>query len=219
MLAARLNATISVLQREHPHTCRYTQLLPQLLPQAIGNAGLDEKGWWQGMYAGLARKTPKDSKAEAVRIWARQDLVGLRQRTCSSTVHMNGTGLVFVARRVATAAESVAEATAHFRRDLGEKRHGGKPPSLAAQAVTLGLDLGDASLRFCLVGVKFGKNWVVTAFFAVPKQPPCSSVPRVHAWWLEKVLLVPANTALRKAMALTLLAREVATGEQLTAAT
>lgn len=74
------------------------------------------------------------------------------------------TGIVIVHIRCATAAETVAEAAAHVRRGLRPKHKGGKPPSLEAQAEALGLDLGDASLRYCLTGSDPCKDEMAKAF-------------------------------------------------------
>lgn len=54
ILAARRKATLSVLELEHPWTCRCTQVPSVLLRQANGNDGLGKEGWWQDVCAGLA---------------------------------------------------------------------------------------------------------------------------------------------------------------------
>lgn len=209
MLAVHRQATIPVLQREHPRTCRYTRVTPQLLHWAIGKAGLDGEGWWQGVHGRLADKAA-DVKAEAVRALARKAEVGSRKTNYSSKVLTDGTGIVFVYSREATAAETVAEAAAHVRRGLGPKNAGGAPHSLEAQATAQDLDLGDASFRYCLVGVEPGKNGVATAYSAGLKQLFFRAAPHVHAWRREKALLLAAHAALRTALAVTLLASQEA---------
>lgn len=82
----------------------------------------------------------------------------------------------------------------------------------------MGVDLGDTSLRSFLVCVDPGKSGVATALSAGPQQLPFRASPGVPAWRREKALMVAAHAALRAAVALTLLAAELASEEQLRAA-
>eukprot|EP00170_Pyropia_yezoensis_P001794 contig_7671_g1798 len=203
-LAARGVATIPILRRGHPPTCRYTAVTPSLLRTAIQAAGLACHGRWMAVHRGLGGTGP--AKTNAVRALAHMAGMGTHKTAFRKSVLSDGTEIFFMDARPATAAETVAAATAHVRRRMGSKRPGGAAPSIESQEAAMALNLSDASVLVCKMGLDLCNNAVATAVSDRPHLLDFLFAACIDARRRAKAVLVACCPALRAAMALTPLA-------------